>query len=277
MVKRESRTNRILPHIYVAFSVLFFNGCSSWPWPAGNREAERLTRVIHNENARLKDLVVQMQATREDMAQRAIDDNRRIESLAQENEVLRNSVVAYQSERERMARAFQTLQQQVQVVLSDRATLTSSNASPSTDQASSQPALPPPEGRLTENGKVLSLNLNDWFLPDSSIFKPNQENRLRVLAAWLAPQLEQVAEVNYRASRENSEQVRAVSASQADLMSKTNDFNDLAKIRANRFWENLHPYLPADKSAGIRLKAIFPSTSEVASGPGTDALQIRIK
>ena len=102
------------------------SGCSYLPSQIGGTDAERLTRVIHAENARLKDLVVQLRSRSEDMSQRSLDDAARIARLDEENQVFRTSLAAYQSERERMAKSFQNLQQQVQVALSDRSVATTS-------------------------------------------------------------------------------------------------------------------------------------------------------
>lgn len=270
--------SRQLPQLCGAMSVLFISGCSSWPWNPGNGEAERLTRVIHTENARLKDLVVQFRSSNEDMAQRALDDSRRLERLTEENDALRTSVAAYQAERERMARAFQSLQQQVQVVLSERGTLALAN--PVTGQpglASNAKLVQPPEGRLMADGKELQIDLADWFLPDTAIIKPGQEARIKNVSTWLEPQLSQIKEITYVASRPKQDAVSRVSISPVDNSLKSEKFTDLTKLRAERFWENLLAHLPADKSAGYRLSEQIDSSKSTDLPTGESQLRFRFR
>ncbi|MFM7590280.1 MAG: hypothetical protein ACKO85_00660 [Isosphaeraceae bacterium] len=210
--------------------------------------------MIHTENARLKDLVVQFRSSNEDMAQRALDDSRRLEKLAEENDALRTSVAAYQAERERMARAFQNLQQQVQVVLSERGTLSAMNPPAGPGNPSLKASRPlPPEGRLLADGQEFQLDLADWFLPGTAIIKPGQEARLKNVSAWLEPQLNQIKEVSYVSLTPKRDQLARVSTSPKAGSVKSENFEDLPKYRAERFWEALLPNLPADKAASLRL------------------------
>lgn len=268
--------NRHSPQISVALLVLFLTGCSSWPWNPTNREAERLTRVIHTENARLKDLVVQFRSSNEDMAQRALDDSRRLEKLAEENDALRTSVAAYQAERERMARAFQNLQQQVQVVLSERGTLSAMNpATPPAIQANNLSRPLPPEGRLLADGNEFQIDLADWFLPGTAIIKPGQEARLKTVSAWLEPQLTQIKEVSYVSSKPKRDPLARVSTELLAGPVKSENFDDLSKFRAERFWEALIPLLPADKASSLRLTEDLQSRPKDGQQPLEGTIRFR--
>ena len=92
MFQKCSRNLGVSPFCWlVLIQIAVLPGCSSWRWPGANNDADRLTRVIHTENARLKDLVVQLRSSNEDMAQRALDDATRITNLEESNQVLSTS------------------------------------------------------------------------------------------------------------------------------------------------------------------------------------------
>lgn len=171
---------------FLFFILLSSSGCSSWSWRGGSKEGERLTRVIHSENARLKDLVVQLRASNEDMAQRSLDDAGRISRLEEENQTLTASVAGYQTERERMAKAFQSLQQQVQVALSDKV-IVSDARPPQAPQSIADKVTQetPPEGRFDASRNRLVLRLNEWFAADSAIIPNDRQDRIVRLAKWV--------------------------------------------------------------------------------------------
>lgn len=260
--------------------VFLLNGCSTWSWKGGSQDGERLTRVIHAENARLKDLVVQLRSSNEDMAQRALDDSARIARLEEENEGLTTSVAAYQSERERMAKAFQNLQQQVQVALTDRgvvATSTRQAVPPPTSQSldDSSQATPPPEGQYNMEKRQLVLKLDPWFAGDSTIIAKDQEARLARLAGW----------IEQRASSRSPDhpivagfigprhdQLTRVSLPASPPLPETAEGRpdrgepDLDQTRAKRLWEAVSLKIRADLAAQIQ----FEGKSKTGVAEGSD-------
>jgi|GEM_PF-6952058 len=233
-------------------------GCSSWPWKSGSRDAERLTRVIHAENARLKDVVVQLRSSNEDMAQRALDDASRLARLEDENERFRSSIAAYQSERERMARSFQTLQEQVRLALGDRSDiLTTSFVGPQPAGKMAVVPIPPPEGRLGSNGQVLEIELPQWFAGDSAILAEGSEPRLARLGRWLSARLPRQGVVRYSLGTDRSgpqagrEIAGAVTESDQEEIARNRV--ELEGLRARRFWEALQTHLPVDSASRMSL------------------------
>lgn len=240
--------------------VLMTSGCSTWSWQGQFKDGERLTRVIHAENARLKDLVVQLRSSNEDMAQRALDDSARIAKLEEENQVLTGSVASYQSERERMAKAFQNLQQQVQVALTDRSVVAASTREDDKPLArlkvdDSSQATPPPDGQFDVEKRQLVLSLDSWFTGDSAIVTNDQETRLTRLAGWIEMQAAHsppARPIVARAVGPRQDQLMRValpgSPPVPDLVEGK---ADLDQARAKRLWEGLSQKLRADLAARI--------------------------
>ena len=249
------------------FLLVFTNsGCSAWSWKGGSQDGERLTRVIHAENARLKDLVVQLRSSNEDMAQRALDDSARIAKLEEENQTLTTSVAAYQSERERMAKAFQNLQQQVQVALSDRGVV-SASATQVVEPAGkaksddSTRAEPPPEGRWDADKHLLVLDLETWFAGDSAILSQEKEMRLARLAAWMSSRVAgqptgQTVVTRFIGPKQDP-LTRVSLAATPPVPSPVDDSTgsgrfDLDQARSKRLWEALCMKIRPDLAAQIR-------------------------
>jgi uncharacterized protein YhaN len=72
-------------------------------------ESLRVTRSLRDENARLKDQVVNLQAQNRDASDRALDDLRRLAARDEAAERLRDSVQQYQDDRDRLEAAYQRL------------------------------------------------------------------------------------------------------------------------------------------------------------------------
>lgn len=279
--KRDHRIPHSLSKMWILLLCLIcFTGCSSWPWPSSNRDAERLTRVIHTENARLKDLVVQLRSSNEDMAQRALDDASRISTLEEANRVLTTSVAAYQSERERMARNFQTLQQQVQVVLNDRDRLALNQAELNKTQkvtAATQDFVMPPEGVWDQATQSVRIPLKDWFLEDSPILRPNQDLRIDRLVKWVEMNADKIEAVAYYNQSPKSDQLIQTGSSVQALIEKSNQLENfensenLDRIRALRLWELIEARLDPKKASNIRLNQAedAPANDQNLSGEAT--------
>jgi hypothetical protein len=72
-------------------------------------ESQRLIQSQRAENARLKDQILGLQAQNRDLADRALDDLRRMTARDEAIERLERSVQAYQDDRERLASAYHRL------------------------------------------------------------------------------------------------------------------------------------------------------------------------
>lgn len=245
-----------------AFVLCSSSGCSSWPWKAGGRDAERLTRVIHAENARLKDVVVQLRSSNEDMAQRSLDDASRIARLEEENEQFRMSIAAYQTERERMARSFQSLQEQVRLALGDRSDVltTSFIRDPQGKATTFTPKVNDsgsPEGHVSVTGNELEVPLEEWFVSGSAILKEGAEPRLARLGRWLSTRLPAEGAVRFVAGSDSVDPNRRTAPKESISAQDRTELSEngiaLHKVRARRLWEAIQVHLPVDSSSKIRL------------------------
>jgi outer membrane protein OmpA-like peptidoglycan-associated protein len=88
-------------------------GCTSGP-RARLRDCERISQTVRSENAQLKDVALKLRTHNQDLAQRTVDDGRRIQALDKANHRLEQSVLAYQEERDRLAAAFEQFKTQLQ-------------------------------------------------------------------------------------------------------------------------------------------------------------------
>ncbi|MBI1323561.1 hypothetical protein GC170_10295 [bacterium] len=272
----------------LAFGLCSSTGCSSWPWKSGGRDAERLTRVIHAENARLKDVVVQLRSSNEDMAQRSLDDASRIARLEEENEQFRMSIAAYQTERERMARSFQSLQEQVRLALGDRSDIltTSFVGDPDSKPASFAPTVhdsAPPEGRVSGSGNELEIAIDEWFAPNTAILKDGVESRLARLGRWLSARLPAEGVVRFVVVNATiAEQRRPGSADSVSGQDRTELRENgiaLETVRARRLWDAIQAHLPVDSSAKIRFdeNSNLPQTTSPASVPSQLTVPLAVK
>jgi flagellar motor protein MotB len=65
------------------------------------------------EASQLKDDVLKLRATHQDLAHRSIEDAKRLKALDEENRQLERSVIAYQEDRDRLAAAFEQFKRQL--------------------------------------------------------------------------------------------------------------------------------------------------------------------
>ncbi len=72
-------------------------------------ESQKVSQLLRTENARLKDQVLSLQSQNRDLADRAVDDLRRLTAHEQAIERLEQTVHAYQGDRERLAAAYEQL------------------------------------------------------------------------------------------------------------------------------------------------------------------------
>jgi chemotaxis protein MotB len=86
-------------------------GCSLVP-KSRLDECHQLSRNLQATNAQLKDTVLGLRSQNQDLAQRAVDDARRLRTRDEEVERLTESAHAYQKEREEMAAAVERMRRQ---------------------------------------------------------------------------------------------------------------------------------------------------------------------
>jgi hypothetical protein len=72
-------------------------------------ECQRISQVLRAENARYKDQNLALQAQNRDLADRAVDDYRRLAEQEQTIERLKESNLAYQNDRSQLETAFKQL------------------------------------------------------------------------------------------------------------------------------------------------------------------------
>lgn len=88
-------------------------GCAFVP-RAQLDDCHKLSRTLQAETARLKDANVSLRSRERDLAERSVDDARRIAALEEANQRLESSILAYQQDRDRLAAAFDRIQADLQ-------------------------------------------------------------------------------------------------------------------------------------------------------------------
>ena len=100
-------------------------------------ESRRANQTLRADNARLKDVALDLRSRNQDLSDRAVDDARRIAMQDEAIERFERSLTAYQTDRENFERAFAALKQQVQ--LAAEASL--SSVSSASDSPSPSPSI----------------------------------------------------------------------------------------------------------------------------------------
>ncbi len=93
--------------------VLLAPGCAFVP-KARFDEAQKVVQTLRAENTQLKDSALTLKVQNQDLAQRAIDDDKALRALEAANTQYEKSIQAYQDEREELQSAFRVLKNQVQ-------------------------------------------------------------------------------------------------------------------------------------------------------------------
>jgi chemotaxis protein MotB len=104
-------------------------GCSLVP-KSRLDECHQLSRNLQATNAQLKDTVLGLRSQNQDLAQRAVDDARRLRMRDEEVERLTESVHAYQKEREEMAAAVERMRRQFEAAGSPPSTVADGSTRP---------------------------------------------------------------------------------------------------------------------------------------------------
>jgi hypothetical protein len=102
---RASRLKSALPLLCAA---LLAPGCQIVPRQQVD-DCRRLSQTLRSENAQLKDQMLALKGQNRDLAERAVDDSRRLAQLEEANNRLETSVQAYQDERTKLESAFKEL------------------------------------------------------------------------------------------------------------------------------------------------------------------------
>ena len=105
---RASRLKSALPLLCAA---LLVPGCQIVPRQQVD-DCRRLSQTLRSENAQLKDQMLALKGYNRDLAERAVDDSRRLAQLEEANNRLETSVQAYQDERTKLESAFKELRDQ---------------------------------------------------------------------------------------------------------------------------------------------------------------------
>jgi chromosome segregation ATPase len=109
-------------------------------------ECQRLGKTLRSENARLKDQILAAQSQNRDLADRAVDDARRLATQDEAISRLEHSVQAYQDDRDRLESAFSQLTanlRDLETRSEDRAARTDSRAGLRRNGESQAPAARP--------------------------------------------------------------------------------------------------------------------------------------
>ncbi|MEI7922436.1 MAG: hypothetical protein WCJ40_11040 [Planctomycetota bacterium] len=277
-IKADLQKRAAISGLFLLFSLN--SGCSYWPSQIGGTDAERLTRVIHAENARLKDLVVQLRSRNEDMSQRSLDDAARIARLDEENQVFRTSLAAYQSERERMAKSFQNLQQQVQVALSDRSVATTSAETGLLGQGmrASSKRIPPPAGRFDSSQNSIQIPLAEWFAADSAILDESKNERLKALSEWIKVRMKAESRVSlWGVGPQTDRLIKASSGIEPKQVGESLELpqGELDRVRGKRLWESIQGAFSKDIAAQIRFDMSGAGRGVGGQEEGTPSLVIK--
>lgn len=209
-------------------------------------ECRQRGQALRAENDRLKDQVLALRSRTQDVAERSVDDERRLKAQDEAIDRLEQTVQAYQDDRERLASAFDRLKAQIEASAGPEAARGSNESPESVDHA-------------------VSLQVDLLFLPGSAQFRPAADDRLKDLSATLAAAQRAGREVVVVAPPDDVSVVQAGNDPSVDHAARA---RFLAMARANR----LRARLAESASLGAdRIRVADPDRA--ANG---DALEIRL-
>jgi hypothetical protein len=107
-------------------------------------ECRRLSQTLRTENARLKDQTLSLQSQADDLAERAVDDAKRLRRQSDAIAQLEQSLHAYQADRDRL----QTAYQQLKSALASNGASNFSSTPPASEAA--EPVRPSSSSRVVE-------------------------------------------------------------------------------------------------------------------------------
>lgn len=224
---------RIAPRIALSLGLLSI-GCGGIGQRPRLDDCARRVQALQAEGTQLRDENLGLRARSRELAQRAVDDSRRIQRLEAANLDLERSVVAYQDERESLSEAFDQLRMLVQA---EGRGPTAALIPPAPVAPDDHPlhvfARAHPECRYDPSEGTWSIPTTLLFLPRSEQLQPGGELLLRAMGRLLAtsgkmPALDAVVLEVAQSS------VMLASASDLDAAP-----NDLARARAIRICDLL--------------------------------------
>lgn len=112
-------------------------GCQALP-SQRLRECHQRCQVVQAELAQHKDETLRLRTRNQELAQRAVDDERRVRVAEDARAKLEASLLAYQRERDQMREAFDGLQRQIRSAALEPPTRAAANRDPAVSAVSSR-------------------------------------------------------------------------------------------------------------------------------------------
>jgi len=159
-------------------------------------ESRRANQTLRADNARLKDVALDLRSRNQDLSDRAVDDARRIAVQDEAIERLERSLTAYQTDQENLERAFAALKQQVRSAAeASLSSVSSASEAPSPRTSAPMPATAirvegfvkaHPGWSYNPTSKTLAIRPGVLFEPASALFKPGAIEAIEQLARALS-------------------------------------------------------------------------------------------
>lgn len=140
-------------------------------------ECRQRGQALRAENDRLKDQVLTLRSENQDIAQRSVDDERRLKAQEAAIDRLEETARAYQDDRERLASAYEHLKSQLQGSAGPEASYSADSLKRFAEQH--------PGASFDDRGKVLVLSVESLFETGAATLRPGAEKTLADLAAAL--------------------------------------------------------------------------------------------
>jgi outer membrane protein OmpA-like peptidoglycan-associated protein len=233
-----------------ALLAIWCSGCTLIP-SERLEECHREVQGLRAEVAQLKDVSLKLRSHNQDLAQRAVDDQRRIDTLDEENHRLEQSVQAYQDERDDLAAAFEEFKHRL---------VSSSSGAPAAWNERFGPFLKAhPEFTADVSAGTLTMPVAILFESQSAEWKPGAIETLQELAQAFTADLSPLKLAVAAAS--GASDIRRTSIPKADDPEAT-----LAQARARRLRDVL-ARLTGTNAPAIDLLAASTNTP-IAPGQG---------
>jgi chemotaxis protein MotB len=222
-------------------------GCGLVP-KAQLDDCHKLSRTLQEETGQLKDVNLRLRAENQDLAQRTVEDARRLKVLDEENQRLERSVLAYQEERDHLLATFEQFQRQITASV-DRL------PSAMLDKFRSFTALHA-GCQFDPNAGVLSFPSDVLFEPESERWIPNGQSLIEQCARLLTE------------TRGRSLGLRVVGMDPGPAVIRTAlteprpEGQELAKLRARKVRDLLA------NATGIDATQVGVAAAEDRAGPG---------
>jgi outer membrane protein OmpA-like peptidoglycan-associated protein len=239
--------------IGLAFALaLAGSGCGLVP-TARLDECHREAQSLRAETAQLKDVNLKLRAHNQDLAQRGVEDERRLKALGESNDRLEHSVQAYQEERDELAAAFEEFKRRL-AAGADQLPRASLNRFEPFRLAHPECAIDPAAGMVSIPAPVL-------FEPGTAQWRPEARAILNDLAKALTAGESGDMKLCILADAEPS------GVRRASTLEPSQGAEGLPRQRASQFREQLAKLAGMDASA-IELGGLDSTVREGKSAPG---------